>query len=61
MVVPAGGGAVRTLASEQLTHFTKQSGFVRYPVWSPKGDRLIFEHNDLTSNIYVADQKAEGR
>jgi Tol biopolymer transport system component len=46
---------------EQLTHFTEQSGFVRYPVWSPKGDRLIFEHNDLTSNIYVADQKAEGR
>ena len=40
---------------EQLTHRTEQSGFVRYPSWSPKGDRILFERNDLTSNIFVAD------
>jgi Tol biopolymer transport system component len=44
--------------AEQLTHFTAQSGFVRYPSWSPKGDRVLFERNDLTSNIYVADLKS---
>ncbi len=46
---------------EQVTHFTSRPGFVRYPVWSPKGDRLIFERNDLTSNIYVADLNATGK
>jgi Tol biopolymer transport system component/DNA-binding winged helix-turn-helix (wHTH) protein len=46
---------------EQLTHFTAQSGFVRYPSWSPKGDRIIFERNDLTSNIYVADLSSSGK
>jgi TolB protein len=40
---------------EQLTHFSTQSGFVRYPSWSPKGDRILFERNDLMSNIYIAD------
>lgn len=39
---------------EQLTRFTEQSGFVRCPSWSSKGE-IIFERNDLTSNIYVAD------
>ncbi len=40
---------------EQVTRFTAQSGFVRYPSWSPKGDQIVFERNDLTANIYVAD------
>jgi Tol biopolymer transport system component/DNA-binding winged helix-turn-helix (wHTH) protein len=39
---------------EQLTHFAEQSGFVRTPSWSRKGE-VLFERNDLTSNIYVAD------
>jgi hypothetical protein len=46
---------------EQLTHFTAQSGFVRYPSWSLKGDRILFERNDLTSNIYVADLSSPGK
>lgn len=40
---------------QQLTHFTSRSGFVRYPAWSPKNDRVVFEHNDLSANIYLAD------
>jgi Tol biopolymer transport system component/DNA-binding winged helix-turn-helix (wHTH) protein len=94
VVVPSGGGEIRTLAQEfsqylaydwspdggrilfaglrngvwnvywisfpagkveQMTHFTSQSGFVRYTSWSPRGDRILFERNDLTSNIYIAD------
>ncbi len=46
---------------QQITHFTMQSGFVRYPSWSPKGDWIVFEHNDLRSNIYVADLKFSGQ
>lgn len=51
--------SLSTAKVEQLTHFTAQSGFVRYPSWSPKGDQIVFERNDLTSNIYVADLKSE--
>jgi Tol biopolymer transport system component len=47
--------SVSTAKVEQLTHFTSQSGVVRYPSWSPKGDQILFERNDLTSNIYIAD------
>jgi Tol biopolymer transport system component/DNA-binding winged helix-turn-helix (wHTH) protein len=47
--------SVSTGKVEQLTHFTSQFGSVRYPAWSPKGDQILFEHNDLTSNIYIAD------
>ena len=46
---------VSTAKVEQLTHYTSQSGVVRYPSWSPKGDQILFERNDLTSNIYIAD------
>jgi len=94
VVIPSGGGEIRTVASEftqyyaydwapdsdrivfaglrdgvwnvywislstekveQLTHFTTQSGFVGYTSWSPKGDRILFERNDMASNIYLAD------
>ena len=46
---------------EQLTHFTAQSGFVRYPSWSPQGDRVLFERNNMTSNIYIADLSARDK
>ena len=28
---------------------------LRYPSWSPRGDRVIFERYDLSANIYVVD------
>jgi Tol biopolymer transport system component len=40
---------------EQLTHFKSESGFVRYPSWSPKNDQVLFERTDLTANIYVGE------
>jgi Tol biopolymer transport system component/DNA-binding winged helix-turn-helix (wHTH) protein len=40
---------------EQVTRFTSQASFDRYPSWSPRGDQIVFEHNDLTANVYVAD------
>jgi Tol biopolymer transport system component/DNA-binding winged helix-turn-helix (wHTH) protein len=39
----------------QLTHFTSQSAFVRYPTWSPRNDQVAFEYNGLEANIYVGD------
>jgi Tol biopolymer transport system component len=31
------------------------AGLVRYAFWSPDGTRILYERNDWTSNIYVAD------
>jgi hypothetical protein len=53
--------SVSTGKVEQLTHFTSQFGSVRYPAWSPKGDQILFEHNDLTSNIYIADLSSSNK
>ena len=33
----------RTREITALTHFTSPNGYVRYPVWSPQGDRVAFE------------------
>jgi serine/threonine-protein kinase len=38
-----------------LTHFDAQSAFVRYPSWSPLNNQVVFEHNELSANIYIAD------
>jgi Tol biopolymer transport system component/DNA-binding winged helix-turn-helix (wHTH) protein len=33
----------RTRKITALTRFTSPNGYVRYPAWSPKGDRVVFE------------------
>jgi Tol biopolymer transport system component/DNA-binding winged helix-turn-helix (wHTH) protein len=40
---------------QQLTTFENKLAFVRYPAWSPKGDQIVFERNDLVANIYVGE------
>jgi dipeptidyl aminopeptidase/acylaminoacyl peptidase len=47
--------SVSTGRVEQVTRYGSQSAFVRYPAWSPRGDRIIFEHNELNANVFVAD------
>jgi len=40
---------------QQLTRFESKSAFVRYPAWSPRNDRIVFEYNDLVSNIFAGE------
>jgi TolB protein len=42
----------RTKVSRQLTRFTSASGYVRYPAWSPNGNRIIFERGIQSSGIW---------
>jgi Tol biopolymer transport system component len=42
---------------QKLTQFDSKSAFVRYPAWSPKGDQIVFERNDVVANIYVGELK----
>jgi Tol biopolymer transport system component/DNA-binding winged helix-turn-helix (wHTH) protein len=46
--VSASTGAMR-----QLTRFTTQTGYVRYPAWSPLNDRIVFERSTETSKLWT--------
>jgi Tol biopolymer transport system component/DNA-binding winged helix-turn-helix (wHTH) protein len=39
---------------EQLSDPVPASSFVRYPAWSPRNDRIIYEHAQVTGNIWMA-------
>ncbi|HJQ32449.1 MAG TPA: winged helix-turn-helix domain-containing protein [Pyrinomonadaceae bacterium] len=47
----------RTGEQQQLTHFNKTNGYVRYPAWSPTGDRIVFEHAEATGNVWLVELK----
>jgi Tol biopolymer transport system component/DNA-binding winged helix-turn-helix (wHTH) protein len=38
----------------QLTHWKDREGYVRYPAWAPKGDRIVFERSIRTSSLWSA-------
>ena len=40
---------------EQLTHLEKLHAYVRYPEWSPKGDRIVYEYAETSGNIWLVD------
>jgi Tol biopolymer transport system component/DNA-binding winged helix-turn-helix (wHTH) protein len=53
--------SVATGASTQLTHDASSNTFLRYPAWSPAGDRIAFERGTVTGNIWIAQlSKAHG-
>jgi Tol biopolymer transport system component/DNA-binding winged helix-turn-helix (wHTH) protein len=43
----------RTREQHQLTHVASASGYVRWPVWSPRGDRIVFERDVWTGNVWL--------
>lgn len=38
-----------------LTAYTNRHSFVRYPVWSPRGDQIVYEYAETTGNIWLMD------
>lgn len=38
----------------QVTFFTSPAGYVRYPAWSPRGTRIVFERSQDTANVWTA-------
>jgi hypothetical protein len=39
---------------QQLTRFSTPNGYVRYPAWSPRNDRIVFEQAAVTADIWTA-------
>jgi Tol biopolymer transport system component/DNA-binding winged helix-turn-helix (wHTH) protein len=42
----------RTHRSRELTHFSSSNGYVRYPSWSPRGSRIVFERETDAAAIW---------
>ena len=42
---------------KQVTNYTKLNAFVRYPAWSPLGDRIVYEYTEMTGNIWLMEFK----
>jgi Tol biopolymer transport system component/DNA-binding winged helix-turn-helix (wHTH) protein len=40
---------------KKLTDYTSLRTFVRYPAWSPRGDRIVYEFNETKGNIYLTE------
>jgi Tol biopolymer transport system component len=43
-----------TKRQQQVTDYRKLNAFVRYPSWSPGGDRVAYEYSETTGNIWTA-------
>lgn len=40
-------------AQKQMTTNPKLNAFVRYPAWSPLGDKIVYEYSETTGNIWL--------
>ena len=49
--------SVRDRKEKQLTDYTGNSHYVRYPAWSPDGKAIIYEYAETTGNIWVLSLK----
>jgi Tol biopolymer transport system component len=48
-----------TREEKKLTALTSFRSIVRYPAWSPRGDRIVYEFAEAKGNIYVAELPAK--
>jgi TolB protein len=44
-------------SEKRVTNNTKLNVFVRYPVWSPAGNQLVFEYVEVKGNIWMTELK----
>ena len=44
-----------TREQKKLTNYEKLNSYVRYPAWSPLGDKIVFEYAETTGNIWLTE------
>ena len=42
-----------TRETVRLTDFSRPTAYVRYPSWSPRGDRIAFEYAETAGNVWL--------
>lgn len=47
--------SARTGETRQLTSYAAADGYVRWPAWSPQGNRIVFERNQRRGSIWMSD------
>ena len=52
--------SIATGEKRQVTHERGPAGYVRYPVWSPRGDQIVYERGEVAGNIWISDVPAPG-
>jgi Tol biopolymer transport system component len=45
--------SVKDKTEKKLTDYTKLNTYVRYPSWSPLGDKIVYEYSETTGNIWL--------
>lgn len=46
-----------TKQEKQLTHYNRQSSYVRYPTLSPRGNQVVYEYAEAAGNIWMMEFK----
>jgi Tol biopolymer transport system component/DNA-binding winged helix-turn-helix (wHTH) protein len=46
-----------TKQQKRLTNYSGRSSYVRYPSWSPLGDRIVYEYAETAGNIWLMELK----
>jgi Tol biopolymer transport system component/DNA-binding winged helix-turn-helix (wHTH) protein len=46
-----------TKERKQLTNNAKPNAYVRYPAWSPRGDKIVFEYAETNGNVWLTELK----
>ena len=46
-----------TRKTTQITNYSKHNSFVRYPVWAPNGNQIVYEYTETSGNIWMLDFK----
>jgi len=49
--------SLSTKEQKQLTHYSKQNAFARYPAWSPLGNQIVYEYAETIGNIWLLELK----
>ncbi|HEX8844122.1 MAG TPA: protein kinase [Pyrinomonadaceae bacterium] len=49
--------SVKDRTEKRVTSYTKLNAYVRYPSWSPLGDKIVYEYAETTGNIWMIELK----
>ena len=49
--------SVADKTGKRLTSYAKLNAYVRYPTWTPLGDRIVYEYAETTGNVWMMDSK----